>query len=228
MPHTRKGLVHRDIKPGNVLLTIRDGEERAYLTDFGLAKRSDTLAELTVTGSLVGTADYMAPEQVTGDPADARSDIYALGCVFFQMLTGKVPYERETRWPRCSRTCTIHRPRSRLRSPTSYPEFTPVLERAMAKRAGRPLPVRRRSGPRRDGRAEGHPLQRRAVDGGDRRGEAGRASARRIDQPLHDCGVGRRPAVGQRRRARRMIATGFGRHAGRREHPPTRGAAQDR
>jgi len=77
-----KGLVHRDIKPGNMLLTVRDGEERAYLTDFGLAKRSSTLAELTVAGSIVGTADYMAPEQVAGEPSDARTDVYALGCVF--------------------------------------------------------------------------------------------------------------------------------------------------
>ena len=54
------------------------------------------MAELTVARSMVGTADYMAPEQVTGDPGDARTDIYALGCVFFQMFTGKVPYERDT------------------------------------------------------------------------------------------------------------------------------------
>ncbi|MGO9905353.1 MAG: protein kinase domain-containing protein [Solirubrobacteraceae bacterium] len=129
-----KGLVHRDIKPGNVLLTIRDGEERAYLTDFGLAKRSDTLAELTVTGSVVGTADYMSPEQVTGDPADARSDIYSLGCVFFQMLTGKVPYEREKTL--ATMFAHVHDPLPPLESPLadSYPEFTPVLERAMAKR----------------------------------------------------------------------------------------------
>ncbi len=129
-----KGLVHRDIKPGNVLLTIRDGEERAYLTDFGLAKRSDTLAELTVTGSVVGTADYMSPEQVTGDPADARSDIYSLGCVFFQMLTGKVPYEREKTL--ATMFAHVHDPLPPLESPLadSYPEFTPVLVRAMAKR----------------------------------------------------------------------------------------------
>jgi serine/threonine protein kinase len=129
-----KGLVHRDIKPGNVLLTIRDGEERAYLTDFGLAKRSDTLAELTVTGSVIGTADYMSPEQVTGDPTDARSDIYSLGCVFFQMLTGKVPHEREKTL--ATMFAHVHDPLPPLESPLAdtYPEFTPVLERAMAKR----------------------------------------------------------------------------------------------
>jgi len=128
-----KGLVHRDIKPGNVLLTIRDGEERAYLTDFGLAKRSSTMAELTVAGSLVGTADYMAPEQVNGDPADARTDVYALGCVFFQMLTGKVPYERDTTL--ATMFAHVHDPPPPLEPPLvdEYPEFTAIVQKAMAK-----------------------------------------------------------------------------------------------
>ena len=128
-----KGLVHRDIKPGNMLLTIRDGEERACLTDFGLAKRRSTLAELTVTGSVIGTADYMAPEQVRGDPTDARTDIYALGCVFFQMLTGKVPYERETTL--ATMFAHVNDPPPALEPPLvdEYPEFTPVVQQAMAK-----------------------------------------------------------------------------------------------
>ena len=129
-----KGLVHRDIKPGNVLLTIRDGEERAYLTDFGLAKRSSTMAELTVAGSLVGTADYMAPEQVNGDPADARTDVYALGCMFFQMLTGKVPYVRDTTL--ATMFAHVHDPPPVLEAPLvdEYPQFTPVVQKAMAKK----------------------------------------------------------------------------------------------
>jgi serine/threonine protein kinase len=129
-----KGLVHRDIKPGNVLLTVRDGEERAYLTDFGLAKRSSTMAELTVAGSLVGTADYMAPEQVNGDSADARTDVYALGCVFFQMLTGKVPYERDTTL--ATMFAHVHDPPPVLEAPLvdEYPQFTPVVQKAMAKK----------------------------------------------------------------------------------------------
>ena len=129
-----KGLVHRDIKPGNMLLTVRDGEERAYLTDFGLAKRSSTMAELTVAGSLVGTADYMAPEQVSGEPADARTDIYALGCVFFQMLTGKVPYERETTL--ATMFAHVNDPPPVLEAPLvdEYPEFSPVVQKAMAKK----------------------------------------------------------------------------------------------
>jgi serine/threonine protein kinase len=134
------GLVHRDIKPANILVTIKDGEEHAYLTDFGLAKRNDTMTGLTVQGSVVGTVDYMAPEQVTGDAVDARSDIYALGCVFFRMLTGKAPYERETSV--ATLFAHVHDPPPPLESPLAdtYPEFRPVLERAMAKQpAGRYL-----------------------------------------------------------------------------------------
>jgi serine/threonine protein kinase len=133
--HT-KGLVHRDIKPGNILLATRDGEERAFLTDFGLAKRSNTLAELTMTGTVVGTADYMAPEQVMGEATDARTDIYALGCVFFQMVTGKVPYEREKTL--ATMFAHVHDPPPPLTAPisTEYPEFAPVVERALAKQPG--------------------------------------------------------------------------------------------
>ncbi len=90
-----RGLVHRDVKPANVLVTVRDGLEHAYLTDFGIAKRFETMAGLTAQGAVVGTVDYMAPEQINGRHTDARTDVYALGCVFFQMLTGRVPYDRE-------------------------------------------------------------------------------------------------------------------------------------
>src|SRR5438270_846247 len=61
-----RGLVHRDVKPANILITVKDGGEHAYLTDFGLAKKFDTASGLTVKGSVVGTVDYMAPEQITG------------------------------------------------------------------------------------------------------------------------------------------------------------------
>ena len=132
----RKGLVHRDVKPGNVLITVRDGEEHAYLTDFGLAKRSDTVGGLTKKGGVVGTVDYMSPEQVTGGVTDARTDIYALGCVFFQMLTGKVPYERENSI--ATLFAHVHEPPPVLegRLADSYPDFGAVLDEAMAKEAG--------------------------------------------------------------------------------------------
>jgi serine/threonine protein kinase len=129
-----KGLVHRDIKPANIMITVKDGEEHAYLTDFGLAKRHDSYSGLTVAGSMVGTVDYMAPEQITGDTTDARTDLYALGCVFFQMLTGKVPYERENSI--ATLYAHTHEPPPPLEAPLTdrYPELTPVLERAMAKK----------------------------------------------------------------------------------------------
>ena len=87
-----RGLVHRDIKPANVLIERRDGEEHAYLTDFGLTKRSDARSELTRTGQWVGTLDYAAPEQVAGSSVDARADVYALGCLLYKALAGSAPF----------------------------------------------------------------------------------------------------------------------------------------
>ena len=129
----RRGLVHRDVKPGNIMITVKDGEEHAYLTDFGLAKKFDTASGLTTKGSIVGTVDYMAPEQITGSRTDARTDIYALGCVFYQMLTGKVPYERENSV--ATLYAHVHEPPPPLDGDISdtHPAFAPVFEKAMAK-----------------------------------------------------------------------------------------------
>jgi serine/threonine-protein kinase len=88
----RHGLIHRDVKPANALL---EGD-RLYLTDFGLTRRVDSTRPLTATGRAVGTAAYLAPEQIRGEPLDHRVDVYALGCVMFQCLTGKPPYLRDT------------------------------------------------------------------------------------------------------------------------------------
>jgi hypothetical protein len=89
------GLVHRDVKPGNVIVEERRGGEQAYLTDFGLTKQMDATSGVTATGRWVGTIDYAAPEQIKAGHVDARSDVYALGCVLFIALTGKLPFERE-------------------------------------------------------------------------------------------------------------------------------------
>jgi len=89
------GLVHRDVKPANVLLSGEGGAEHAYLTDFGVARNVATESGLTQTGRFVGTLDYVAPEQISGEQIDARADVYALGCLLFKLLTGEVPFPRE-------------------------------------------------------------------------------------------------------------------------------------
>jgi serine/threonine-protein kinase len=86
------GLIHRDVKPANALL---EGD-RLYLTDFGLTRRVDSTRPLTATGRAVGTAAYLAPEQIRGEALDRRVDVYALGCVLYQCLSGEPPYLRDT------------------------------------------------------------------------------------------------------------------------------------
>src|SRR5689334_22306740 len=89
------GLVHRDVKPANVLLSGEPGSEHAYITDFGVARNVATESGLTQTGRFVGTLDYVAPEQISGESIDARVDVYALGCLLYKLLTGEVPFPRE-------------------------------------------------------------------------------------------------------------------------------------
>ncbi|HVY77951.1 MAG TPA: serine/threonine-protein kinase [Solirubrobacterales bacterium] len=89
------GLVHRDVKPANVLLGGDAGAEHAYITDFGVARNVATESGLTQTGRFVGTLDYVAPEQISGGQIDARVDVYALGCLLYKLLTGEVPFPRE-------------------------------------------------------------------------------------------------------------------------------------
>ncbi len=90
--HSRK-LLHRDIKPGNFLLSGPVGDqERVLLADFGIARALDDATSLTATGALLFTAAYAAPEAVQGGPVDHRADIYALGCSLFRLVTGRTPY----------------------------------------------------------------------------------------------------------------------------------------
>lgn len=89
----RAGLVHRDIKPANIL--IRD-DGQVLVTDFGIAKLRSQTADLTQTGMMIGSVRYLSPEQVEGKPVDARTDVYALGIVLYEALTGRAPFQADT------------------------------------------------------------------------------------------------------------------------------------
>jgi hypothetical protein len=127
------GIVHRDIKPANVLLETTPEGLHATLTDFGLMKDLGAKSQITQAGSVIGTFDYAAPEQLKEGPIDARTDVYALGGVLFQALTGKVPYPRET----AAATMLAHldSPPPSLLSvlPDASERLGDVIRRAMAK-----------------------------------------------------------------------------------------------
>src|SRR3954454_18042841 len=121
------GLVHRDVKPANVL--IADGQPlHVYLTDFGLTKRTSSQSGLTKTGLFVGTIDYAAPEQIKGWPVDARADVYALGCMLFEMVAGQPPFRRENEY------ATMYAHVSEPAAPLgASPALDAVVARALAK-----------------------------------------------------------------------------------------------
>jgi Tol biopolymer transport system component len=127
------GIVHRDVKPQNVLIGA-DGT--AKVTDFGIA-RAESLATMTATGVMMGTPHYMSPEQSRGERADARSDVYSLGCMVYQMLAGEVPFKGDT--PLAVIRQQIDEQPRRLRELRSdLPRrLEAVVERSMAKDPGR-------------------------------------------------------------------------------------------
>jgi YVTN family beta-propeller protein len=127
-----RGIVHRDVKPGNVLLDARD---HAYLSDFGLVRQTEIGTGITKTGQLTGTVDYVAPEQIRGDPVDARADIYSLGCVLFECLTGEPPFRRDTEVATLYAHLESPTPRPSERRPGVPRSLDDVVGRATAKRA---------------------------------------------------------------------------------------------
>jgi tRNA A-37 threonylcarbamoyl transferase component Bud32 len=129
-----RSLVHRDVKPGNILIqrTGAGAIEHVYLTDFGIAKSVSSVSGLTRAGGVLGTVDYMAPEQTQGREVSAATDVYALACVFYQSVTGQVPFERELArgaWPPMDGALE---PISKLRSGLPA-ELDAVMEKALAR-----------------------------------------------------------------------------------------------
>ncbi len=128
-----RGLVHRDVKPGNVLVSTDGGREHVYLTDFGLSRRVESSQGLTATGALVGTIDYIAPEQARGERVDARTDVYSLGCMLFHVLTGTVPFPRPNDVAKLYAHTAEPPPAARETVAELPPALDEVLARAMAK-----------------------------------------------------------------------------------------------
>jgi serine/threonine-protein kinase len=125
--------VHRDVKPANIMLERHDGGTRAYLSDFGLTKRIASASALTATGVVVGTLDYIAPEQLQGGAVDARTDVYALACVLFHTLTGQVPYPRNDDMAKMYAHAHLPPPPMLDTAPALPPRLADVIARGMAK-----------------------------------------------------------------------------------------------
>ena len=129
-----RGLIHRDVKPANVLVE-RDGDaEHVFLTDFGISRLAGSEESLTTTGEFFGSVDYVAPEQIEGDPVDGRTDVYALGGVLHFILTGRPPFPRDTELAKLFAHANAPRPRPSESAPGLPPEIDKVVAKAMAKR----------------------------------------------------------------------------------------------
>jgi tRNA A-37 threonylcarbamoyl transferase component Bud32 len=130
-----RGLVHRDVKPTNMLLELSKTSrpDHLYLSDFGLAKPSSAATGLTMTGQFFGTVDYVAPEQIQGQPLDGRTDQYALACASFEMLCGSPPFKRENGMAVISAQLSEPPPSLSARRPELPPAVDQVIAKALAK-----------------------------------------------------------------------------------------------
>jgi serine/threonine-protein kinase len=125
-----RGLVHRDVKPGNIL--IAKPADRVYLTDFGVVKETSSRG-LTKTGFFLGTFEYAAPEQIEGKPVDGRTDLYALGCVLYECLSGEPPFDAETEGSIIHAHLTESPPKLTAKRPDLSLAINDVITTAMAK-----------------------------------------------------------------------------------------------
>lgn len=129
------GLVHRDVKPANILISTIGDRDHVYLSDFGISRHIEGSQALTGTGAFIGTIDYVSPEQARGERADARSDVYSLGCVLFEALSGAVPFPLDNDLAKLYAHDSSPPPSILERAPHVAPAFEPVLKRALAKSA---------------------------------------------------------------------------------------------
>jgi serine/threonine-protein kinase len=127
----QQGLVHRDVKPQNVLL---NGDGQAKVTDFGIARSLDVQHGMTQTGTVLGTSDYIAPEQAQGQRVDEHTDVYSLGVVLYEMLTSEVPFPGENFVAVAMRHINEAPPPIRDKRPDVSPRLEAAVQRAMAKR----------------------------------------------------------------------------------------------
>lgn len=134
------GIVHRDLKPDNVMVVTGPDREAVKLVDFGIAKalERDLDGDVTAPGTVIGTPDYMSPEQFAGDPVDARTDQYALALIFYRLITGALPFRGDTARQTAARRLTDPpRPLAESAPGTIFPDgLQAVLDRALARKPG--------------------------------------------------------------------------------------------
>src|SRR5436309_4316106 len=129
-----EGLIHRDVKPANVLL-VPGTPDKVYLADFGLTKRATSDSGVTRTGQFVGTLDYAAPEQFTGERLTPATDVYSLGCVLYECLTGEPPFPRDREAAVLHAHLNEPPPRPTATRPELPEAVDAVVARALAKKS---------------------------------------------------------------------------------------------
>jgi serine/threonine protein kinase len=202
------GLVHRDVKPSNALIGANGAHESVYLVDFGITEDLQSSERLTETGML-GTGAYLAPERIRGERVDGRADVYSLGCVLFECLTGEVPFPRSSEVAELYAHLEDEPPRVSDRRPGLPAELDAVVRRALAKDPD----DRWQTG------AELAEAARAALPSSTSYAPAPASARHTRTTAPGGCGR-RRPGRRRRRRVRRPVGVREGRHARepRREH----------